>query len=68
MRMVKDAKRAWRWHSMQALAALAVVPIVWMELPEDLKAYIPDEWRPWIMAAVAVGGIVGRLRAQSDEA
>lgn len=66
MRMVSDARRAWRWHSTQVLAALAVVPVVWVELPPDLKDYIPEEWRPWIMAAVAIGGIVGRLRDQGE--
>lgn len=67
MRLVRNARQAWRWHSTQALAILGVVPLVWLELPDDLKSYIPEEWRPWIMVAVAVGGIVGRVRLQGGE-
>ena len=64
MKLIPDWKQAWRWHSTQIMAALAALPLVWMELPDDAKAYIPDEWRPFIVAGLAVVGIIGRLRDQ----
>lgn len=68
MKLVKDARRAWRWFSVQAMAALALLPIIWMQLPPETQAMVPDHWRPWIMVAVAIGGIAGRLIKQGDDA
>ena len=61
MKIVDDARRAWRWFSVQALAVLAVVPLIWSELPPEVQALVPGEWKPWVLAAVAVAGILGRL-------
>ncbi len=66
MTLVSDWRRALRWHSTQIFVALAAIPPVWAELPADLKAYVPETWRPWIVAAIAVIGILGRLRSQDD--
>lgn len=65
MKLVENAKAAWKWYSVQALGVLTVVPIVWIELPADIKAHIPDEWMPYVVSAVALGGLIGRLKAQS---
>ena len=65
MKLVEGAKNAWKWHSTQALAALTVLPIVWTELPADVKAMIPDGWNIYIVSAVALGGLIGRLRSQA---
>ena len=64
MQMVDNWKAAWRWFSVQALAALVALPVVWASLPEDTKAMMPDGWAKWIMFAIAVGGLVGRLTNQ----
>lgn len=61
MTLVPDWRSAWRWFSVQALALLAVLPLVWMSLPPDIKAYIPSEYGLYIAAVVAIGGIAGRL-------
>ena len=65
MKMVEGWKAAWKWHSAQALAALALLPLVWAELPDEVKVLIPVEYTPWALAAVAMGGLIGRLRSQS---
>jgi len=67
MKMVKNAAQAWRWFSVQALAALALLPIVWVQLPHDVQAMMPEAWRPWVMVALAIGGIAGRLIKQGDD-
>lgn len=64
MKLVDDAKQAWRWFSMWALGVLAALPLVWAELPPETHALIPDAVRPWIITAVALAGIAGRLVRQ----
>jgi hypothetical protein len=53
MKLVENWKDCWKWFSVRALAAIGLLPAVWMMLPEDLRAYIPVTWLPWIAAAVA---------------
>ena len=67
MKLVKDARRCWRWFSMQALTILAVAPAVWVGLPADIKAKVPDSWEVGVFIIVALGGIVGRLVDQGGE-
>jgi hypothetical protein len=65
MKPVENWKQAWKWHSTQALALLALAPLVWEVLPPEFVALIPEDWLPFILTAVALGGLIGRLRAQS---
>ena len=67
MRLVKGARRAWRWWSMQAMAAAAAIPFAWGALPGEVRDAIPEGWLRWITAAVLIGGIVGRLISQSTD-
>jgi hypothetical protein len=60
-------EKPWRLWSVQIMAALAVLPLAWAELPPDIKAMIPDGWEPWIVAAIAVGGIVARVIPQAKK-
>lgn len=61
MKLVENWKQAWKWFSVQALALVALLPVVWPTLPPTVHAWVPEEWRPWIIVALAVGGIAGRL-------
>lgn len=67
MRLVEDARRAWRWFSVQALAILALIPVIWAELPPESQALLPEAWRPWALTLVAVAGIAGRLIRQRPD-
>ena len=67
MRLVDDARRAWTWFSMWALAALAALPLLWEALPPEVVAVIPHEWRAWILAIIAVAGMIGRLVPQGRD-
>ena len=64
MKLVDDWKDAWRWHSTWLAGAIAALPFVWAEMPDDLKAYIPDEWQPIVAGVMFVAFMIGRLRAQ----
>ena len=67
MRLVEHWKQAWRWFSVQALTLLAALPIVWMGLPDDVKAMVPADWAKYLMIAVAIGGLVGRMVDQQGK-
>lgn len=64
MKLVENVKSAWKWYSVQALGVLTVMPMVWAELPADIKSHIPDEWMFYVVSVIALGGLVGRLKAQ----
>lgn len=64
MRLVEEWRGAWRWFSVQAMAAAALVQAVWVGLPDDLKQHLPG----WLVTALSLGllaaGIWGRLLRQ----
>lgn len=61
MALIPDWREAWRWFSVQAFAVIIALPIVWAALPPDVKSMVPDSWHPWVMLAIAVAGIAGRV-------
>ena len=66
MRLIPHAREAWRWFSVQALALLVALPVLWETLPPELTAVIPEAWMPWILAGIALAGLVGRFVRQGD--
>ena len=65
MTLVENWLDAWKWFSVQAFAVIIALPMIWMALPPDVKAYLPDSWKPWIMVALAVAGVLGRVIDQN---
>lgn len=65
MKLVEGWRNFWKWNSVQVMAVLAVLPIVWMEIPPDVKEMVPLSWRPWIMSTLAISAIFARLRNQT---
>lgn len=68
MKFIANWRDAWKWFSVQALAAIIALPIVWASLPADLKEYLPSGAEPWILAAMAVAGLLGRIVDQNKGA
>ena len=60
MKLVKDARKSWRWFSVQIAGFLALLPIAWEQMPYDIKAMIPAEWHAWIVSGMALAIIVAR--------
>jgi hypothetical protein len=62
--VIEEWKHAWRWFSVQAMAASAAVQAVWVTLPGDLKQHLPE----WLVTALSLvlllAGIGGRLLRQ----
>jgi hypothetical protein len=61
MRLVKDARSAWRWFSVQAFALQGIAASAWLGVPDDLRSAVPAEWLAAGAIALTVFGIVGRL-------
>lgn len=68
MKLVANWRDAWRWFSVQAMAAIVALPLVWASLPADVKGYLPDGWEPYLLMVLAVAGIMGRMVDQSKAA
>ncbi len=61
MRLVDDWKSAWKWLSVQFVAAAGSVQLAVLAFPDTLRQYLPD----WVTHLVAVGllaaAVLGRL-------
>jgi anti-sigma-K factor RskA len=64
MKLIPEWRSAWRWYSVQALAIIAALPIVWASLPPEWQAEVPSEWIKVMVVVVAIAGILGRVLQQ----
>lgn len=67
MKLVDDIRHAWKWFSVQAMAASAAVQAVWVGLPPDLKNHFPATIVTALSVGLLVVGIVGRLIKQDHK-
>ena len=66
MRLVRNARRAWKWFSMQAMVLAGALQGGWQMLPDDLRSNVPDGLATVLTMVILVAGIVGRLVDQGD--
>ena len=64
MTPVREWKQAWRWFSVQAMAASAAIQAVWVTLPDDLKQHLPERLVTALSLGLLLVGIGGRLVRQ----
>jgi hypothetical protein len=64
MRLVDDARRAWRWFSVQCMALALTLQGAWEAMPDDMKSGIPPRAVTLITLSLLALGIVGRLVKQ----
>lgn len=64
MQLVDNARTAWRWFSVQAMALQGAAAAAWLAVPDDLREAIPSEWLAAGAIALTALGIVGRLVKQ----
>lgn len=67
MKLVRNAKRSWRWFSVQALALQGAAAASWAAIPQDMRDSVPAEWLAVGGVVLAVAGIVGRMVDQGSE-
>lgn len=68
MRLVKDWKRAHRWYSTQMQALAASLLAAWALVPSNLLDAVPDNVKKWVVVAIIVTGVIGRLVDQEPHA
>ena len=66
MRLVDNARQAWRWFSVQAMALAVAIEGAWLAIPADLKGRVPETWVDAATMGLLVLGIFGRLVKQSS--
>jgi hypothetical protein len=64
MKLVDDAKQAWRWISMQCMGLALALQGAWEVMPDDMKAGIPPKLVTYIALGLLVIGMAGRLVKQ----
>jgi len=67
MKLVPNARKAWRWISMQAMGVAVALQGAWVFIPDDLKARAGDDLANWVTGALLVLGMIGRLVKQGDD-
>lgn len=67
MKLVKDAREAWRWFSVQAMVLQGAVASSWLFVPDDMRAAVPAEWLAVAAIALTVMGVAGRIIDQGGE-
>ncbi len=68
MKLVDNAKDAWKWFSMQAMTLAGALQGAWIAVPGDLKDNVPANMVHIITLGLVVAGIVGRLVKQTPDA
>lgn len=61
MTLVPNARKAWRWLSMQFMALAAAAEVAWQTMPPEALAVIPADWRGYISLALVLAAMAGRL-------
>ena len=64
MKLIDNWRQAWRFVSVQAMALAIALQGVWINLPDDLRAYIPDKIALSVTAGILFLGLIGRLFQQ----
>lgn len=64
MKLIPDARLAWRFDTVQAAALLALLSAVQLELLPLVQPLVPLQWWPYVSGAVALAIILLRVRQQ----
>ena len=61
MKMVPNARSAWRWYSVQAGLLQNAVISAWLLVPDEMRAAVPAEWLAIGALVLTSLGTLGRL-------
>jgi hypothetical protein len=61
MKLVDNARHAWKWLSTQMLAVTGAMPGVWLTLPAEWRSAIPPTALAIAALVTAAIGIYGRV-------
>ena len=66
MKLVDNAKTAWRWFSVQAMVLAGAIQGAWVFVPEDMRTSLPPSAVQAITAVLLGMGVAGRLVKQKE--
>ena len=66
MKLTPNAKDAYKWFSVQAMALVVAIEGAWLAMPPDLKSRVPETWVDFLSMALLVLGIFGRVVDQGS--
>jgi hypothetical protein len=52
--LIPDARRAWRYLSVQASVVGGAIVLAWGQIPDEVKGYLPPEFLKWMVFTVFV--------------
>jgi hypothetical protein len=61
MKLVANARQAWRWWSVRAMALQGAAGGAWLAVPDDMRQAVPSEWLAVAAVVLTALGIAGRL-------
>ena len=64
MKLVENAREAWRWFSVQAMTLATALQGAWLTLSDSQRAGLPGVILSTVTIAVLVLGFIGRLVKQ----
>ena len=67
MKLIDTWRETLRAYSTWALGAVAAIPALWLQVPDELKALIPAQGMAKITVLVAVAGLIGRFVDQTPQ-
>lgn len=67
MKLVPEARRAWRWFSVQAMTLAGSLQGAWLAVPDDLRSNVPGMLVHVVTIVLLVAGIAGRLVQQTPK-
>lgn len=65
--LVDEWRSAWRWISVNCMVLAAALQGAWMNLPDDMKAALPQNAVHWSSLALLVLGVAGRVTQQGPK-
>ena len=66
-RLIDNWRETLRAYSTWALGAVAAIPALWLQVPDEVKALIPAQGMAKITVLVAVAGLIGRFVDQAPQ-
>lgn len=64
MKLIDNARHAWKMFSVQAMALAGAIQAAWIAIPADLQHQVPDNIVKGVTLALLALGVAGRLVKQ----
>lgn len=64
MKLIDNWRHAWRFLSVQSMSLALAIQGAWLNIPDDLRAHVPDRAATYVTAGVLFLGLIGRVFQQ----